>query len=295
MLKDIILEICNEENIELKSYCNDYCFKLCKNNKITYIYDSIFENNNSALYKILKDKSAVFEILDKNKIPCIEHYYFHSSEKEKFKANSPILLKEHKKLVLKQNEGMSGNYVFLIDNEETLAEKSELIFNKFNSLTVSPFYDIKHEFRVVVLNDNVELVFDKIRPFVVGDGKTSIEELAKNKYKYFKIDKNIDPKFTPKNGEKITLSWRHNLNFGSVPEIVTDKNILSKLQKLSEKISNLLKIKFACIDIIETTNGELKVLEINGSVTMGKFASFSEENYKLAKQIYKKAILNNLQ
>lgn len=295
MLKDIILEICNEENIKFESYCNNYCFKLCKNNKITYIYDNIFENNNSALYKILKDKSAVFEILNNNKIPCIEHFYFHSSEKEKFKANSPILLKNYKKLVLKQNEGMSGNYVFLIDNEEALTKKSELIFNKFNSLAVSPFYDIKHEFRVVVLNDNVELVFDKIRPFVVGDGKTNIEELAKNKYKYFKIDKNIDPKFTPKNGEKITLSWRHNLNFGSVPEIVTDKKILSKLQKLSEKISKLLKIKFASIDIIETSNGELKVLEINGSVTMGKFASFSDKNYKIAKQIYKKAILNNLQ
>lgn len=293
MFEKIISEICKEENIKQEIFCDGYCLKLCKDNHFTFIYNNLLENNSSAVFKILRDKSAVFEILSKYNIDCVEHFYFHENEREKFNKTAGNLLKIHKKIVLKQNDGMSGNFVYLIENSTDLTNKSNEIFEKFQSISVSPFYEIKHEYRVVILNNKVELIFDKIRPFVVGDGKNTIEKLAKNKYKFYKIDENIDTSLVLEAGESLTLSWRHNLNFGSIPEIVTDKKLLSGLSDLSKNIAKLLKIKFACIDIIET-QGKLKVLEINSSVTMGKFASFSEENYNIAKNIYKKAILNNL-
>lgn len=293
MFEKIISEICKEENIKQENFCDNYCFKLCKDNYFTFIYDKLLENNSSVTFKILRDKSAVFEILSKNNIDCVEHFYFHETEREKFNKAADNLLKKHKKIVLKQNEGMSGNFVYLIENLNDLTKKSNEIFEKFQSISISPFYDIEHEYRVVFLNNKVELIFDKIRPFMVGDGKNTVAKLAKNKYKYYKIDENIDTSLVLKAGDKLTLSWRHNLNFGSIPEIVTDKKLLSRLSDLSKKIAKLLKIKFACIDFIET-QGKLKVLEINSSVTMGKFASFSKENYNIAKNIYKKAILSNL-
>lgn len=293
MFEKIISEICKEENIKQEFFCDGYCLKLCKDNHFTFIYNKVFENNNSVTFRILRDKAAVFEILSKNNFDSVEHYYFHETEREKFNKTAGNLLKKHKKVVLKQNEGMSGNFVYLIENSSDLTNKSNEIFEKFQSISISPFYDIKHEYRVVVLNDKVELIFDKIRPFVVGDGKNTVAKLAKNKYKYYKIDENIDTSLVLRAGEKLTLSWRHNLNFGSIPEVITDKKLLSNLSDLSKKIAKLLKIKFACIDIIET-QGKLKVLEINSSVTMEKFASFSEENYNIAKNIYKKAILSNL-
>lgn len=293
MFEKIISEICKEENIKQENFCDGYCLKLCKDNHFTFIYNKVFENNNSVTFRILRDKSAAFEILSKNNFDCVEHFYFHENEREKFNKTAGNLLKKHKKIVLKQNEGMSGKFVYLIENSSDLTNKSNEIFAKFQSISISPFYDIKHEYRVVILNNKVELIFDKIRPFVVGDGINTVATLAKNKYKFHKIDENIDPSLVLRAGENLTLSWRHNLNFGSIPEIVTDKKLVSELSDLSQKIAKLLKIKFACIDVIET-QGKLKVLEINSSVTMEKFASFSEENYKIAKNIYKKAILNNL-
>ena len=296
-IEKIIQEISDEENITIEKYCDGYCLKLSKNNKTTFFYDNIFENNSSALYKILKDKSAVYEILNKHNIPCVEHFYFFSKGKIDETLENSLLnhLKRYKKLVIKHNEGMSGHHVFYIDNSNDLISKSKTIFNKYHTLSLSPFYNFLHEYRVIVLNGTVKLVFDKIRPFVVGDGINSIQKLSNIKYGHkMKFSKNIDPNLILKQGEKITLNWKHNLNFGAVPKVVTDSNIINSLTKIALDASQILGINFASIDIIETDSHDLKVLEINGSVCMGKFASYSEANHKLAKNIYKEAILSNL-
>lgn len=69
-MENFVRKICNEENITLETFYDSYCMKLSKGNKLTYIYDNVFENNSSAVYKILKDKSAVYELLSKHNIPC---------------------------------------------------------------------------------------------------------------------------------------------------------------------------------------------------------------------------------
>ena len=295
-LDKIFKEICKEENILIESFCDSYCLRLSKNGKSSFIYDNVMENNPSSLYKILKDKAAVFEILSKHGVPCVEHFYMFSNNGINNSLSNTLneQLKRYKRLVIKHNEGMSGKYVFYIDNSDDLITKSRTILNKFNSLSVSPFYNFSHEYRVVVLNEEVKLVFDKVRPFIIGDGKNTIQNLAAIKYgKDIKLSKNVNPHLIAKTSEKVTLSWKHNLNFGASPEIITDKKILSKLSKIALDASKILNIKFACIDIAEIDNSELKILEINGAVSMGKFASISEKNYLLAKAIYKQAILEN--
>lgn len=296
-MEDFVREICNEENITLETFCDSYCIKLSKNNNVTFIFDNIFENNSSAVYKILKDKSAVFELLSKHNIPSAEHYYYYSpsSINETTLKSIQNLLKKHKMLVIKPNEGTNGTNVLIVKNINEFINLSNQIFKNSKSLTVSPFYDIKHEYRVVMLNGKIKLIFDKIRPFVIGNGKDTIETLTKNTYKnQIKIDKDIKLNYIPKLNEKITLSWRHNLSFGAIPKIVTNAETIQKITDIALKSYNLLHFKFASVDIIETADEKYQVLEINGSVCMGKFASFSKENYNLAKDIYKQAILDNL-
>lgn len=294
-INEIVKNICLEENIDVELFCDGYCLKLSKNNKSTFIYDNIFEENSSATYKILKDKSALAEILLKKNIPTVEHFYFCKNLNTDNLKQMQKLLKKYKNLVLKYNEGMSGIDVYKINNSYELETVSEKILSKYNSLTISPFYEIEHEYRVVMFNGETKLIFDKIRPYVVGNGIDTIEILlSKNNLQNLKIDKNIDSSFVPKKDEKVILSWRHNLNFGATPKVITDKDICEKLTKLAKSACDELNIKFASVDIVETKNHELKILEINGSVTMGKFASFSEQNMKLTKEIYKQVILDKL-
>lgn len=294
-IEKIIREICLEEGLNIESFCDSYCLKLSKNNKSTYIYDSVFENNSSAVYKLLRDKSAVAEILSKQNLPVAEHYYFYSNSPSDIKIQQKLdlIFEKYKKLVIKHNEGMSGKDVYFIETKEDLKNLSTMIFQKFNALSVSPFYNILHEYRVVYLNGKVKLVFDKVRPEIIGDGKHTVKELSKqSNYNY--IDKNINPNFVPSVNQKLTLSWRHNLNYGAIPKVVQNKDLINKLSLLAKKASDALKIKFASIDIIQTDKNDFKILEINGSVTMGKFAEFSSKNHEVAKVIYKEAIFSNL-
>ena len=99
-INKIIKEICKEEEIKLDSYCDEFGFKLSKNNKSTFIYDSVFENNSSAVYKILRDKSAVFELLHNHNIPCVEHFYFYSSSPADINLTNKLksMLQKHKKI-----------------------------------------------------------------------------------------------------------------------------------------------------------------------------------------------------
>ncbi len=296
-LEKIYKEICHEENIIIDYFCDSYCIKLSKGNKFTFIYDNVFENNPSSLYKILKDKSAVYEMLSKQNIPCIEHFYLYSKtgiDKE-IENTLQNYLMVHKRLVIKHNEGMSGNYVFYVDDSNALISKSKILFKKFNSVCISPFYDFRHEYRVIVLNQDIKIIFDKKRPYIIGDGKNTIKYLATLKYgNQITPDKTINPQKIAKLNEHITLNWKHNLCYGAKPEIVSDKNLVSKISKLALDATKALKINFASIDIVQTQDNHLKILEINGSVSMGKFASFSEENYILAKEIYRQAIIDNL-
>jgi len=292
--EQVLNEVCSENGITLKKYCDGYCYKLSKNNKFTFIYYNVFENNGASIYKILKDKSALYELLTSSGVPCVEHFYI-SKQESKTSKKLILFLDKYKKLVVKHNEGMSGNNVYLVLDEKSLNEISAKIIDLFGAVSISPYYQIKHEYRVVVLNNNVELVFDKIRPFVIGNGIDNLSTLIKQKYPTLrKIDKNLNLDAVPENNQQVLLSWRHNLNFGSVPEVIYDKNIISNLSKIAVSAAKALNINYACIDIIETDKNEFKVLEINGSVTMEKFASFSAENYNKAKDIIKKAVLSNL-
>lgn len=294
-IEKLIRDICHEEGIHVDTFCDAYCLKLSKNNKTTFIYDSIFENNSSSVYKLLRDKSAVSEILSQQSVPTVEHYYFYSNTANynDIWLKLEQLFEQHKKIVIKHNEGMSGKDVYLIETKSDLERLSSLIFQKYNSLSVCPYYKILHEYRIIFLNGEVKLIFDKIRPNVIGDGMHNIEELAEQK-KYNYIDKNINPKLIPPKNQNVTLSWRHNLNYGAIPEIIKDKGLISKLSLLAQKAAKELNVNFASIDIIQTDSNDFRVLEINGSVTLSKFASFSSQNHNIAKSIYKEAILSNL-
>ena len=100
-------------------------------------------------------------------------------------------------------------------------------------------------------------------------------------------------KKVPKKDEKVLLNWKHNLGQGAVPEVVKNVDLAKKLSNFAFKVCDLLKIKFASIDIIEADGG-FKILEINGGIMMEKFSSYSEENYQIAKKIYYSALKEEL-
>lgn len=293
----IIRDICTEETIHFESFSSDYILKLEKNNRTMYIFGNKFPNNSAAIEQICNDKSALSDILKCYNIPHVEHLYFGSPALEDDYPSSgswkkmQSLLKTHGKdgLVCKPNRGTGGRNVYRVQNSKELEYAVWKIFNSTNSLCISPYYEIQNEYRVLMVGDEVQYIFKKIRPHVVGNGHSTVKELWDNSNQAVSDISVADWDYIPNVDELVTISWKHNLGNGATPEIVTDPTLILKLSALAKKCVGALNLGFVSIDIIES-NGELLILEINSGVMVEKFSTYSSESRELVKGAIKKAI-----
>ncbi len=301
----IITEICEEENIELESYSYDWIFRLHKDGVYNYIMGYQFGLNSASVNSICCDKSAASEIMTFLGIPNVEHYFFMSPLNQKYVSkhgnweNIMKLLEKYGKLVCKSNEGTGGNLVFRVSNQYELESAVFNIFKRTRSMAISPYYDIENEYRIIVLNGEIKLAYIKQRPYVVGDGIHTVNQLL---FEYVANHENsvnlneIDPNDYNKilnNGEVYHLNWKHNLGQGAYAHIEDINLIKEKMNEIIFLLVNKMNIKFASIDIVKCQE-IYKVLEINSGVMMEHFSQQDENTYNIAKSIYKEAILSML-
>ncbi|MBP5294429.1 MAG: hypothetical protein J6Y95_01765, partial [Lachnospiraceae bacterium] len=62
------------------------------------------------------------------------------------------------------------------------------------------------------------------------------------------------------------------------------------VEEVAVRASCAMDIRFASVDVVDTDEG-LKVLEVNAGVMMEHFAGQDEEDYEIAKSIYRKALI----
>lgn len=297
----IIREICLEENIELKSFSYDWIFQLSKNNKNNFIIGYQFGLNSASVHSICCDKSAASEIMTSLNIPNVEHYFFMAPTNQKYiseTGNWNILKKKLEKygqLVCKTNEGSGGNLVFRANNQYELEKAVYKIFQKSHSMAISPYYNIDNEYRAVVLDGKIKLLYSKQRQYVTGDGIHSIgslifEYLSKeeNKNANIKLPDDDLTKIINK-GERFEFNWKHNLGQGAKATIVQNQDIKTKIEAIVQLVVNRMNVRFASIDVVNC-NGCYKILEINSGVMLEHFSQQDNRSYRIAKEIYKEAI-----
>lgn len=297
----IIKEICAEKEIILESYSYDWAFRLTKNGVSNYIFGYQFGLNKATMQSICGDKSAASEIMTAHHIPNIAHYCFMSPRKLQYVAadgNQTRLLKlleQYKKLVCKDNEGTGGESVYLVHSKKELEYAVYTIFQTAHSMSVSPYYEIEEEYRLIILNGQLKLIYQKERPHLVGDGVRTIRELyadyMKQKEKYNKIDTAISSNWNKvlDKGKRYYLNWKHNLGQGARAVLVEKEELIQSLWALAKRAVDLLQIQFASIDIV-LVEGNYFILEINSGVMMEHLAGQGEEYYKKVREIYTEAI-----
>ena len=295
MLK-IIDEICTEKNIEKTMHSFGWIRELKKDGKVRHIVRNTFDLNPAGAYDIVNDKYATYEILNNNNISVLEHIMlFNPTTREEFAENldkqiDEALLKFNGKVVIKANNSCQGKDVFLLTKKEEIIEKVKELFSKgADGVSACPFKEIEAEYRVIYLDDGIEYVYKKEKPYIIGDGKKSIQELINNFNG--ELDSRINLAYVPLKNEKIVISWKHNLCAGALPITVLENDkYINKVKELALEAGKITNVKFASIDISQDINGEIFVMEINGNVCMSKFAEQVPEGYEIAKRIYSKAI-----
>lgn len=295
----IIKEICDEENINFNILSKDWIITLEKNNKVKYIAGYKFDLNNHGLGMILDDKYAMYDVLKYNNLPIINHYITYRDNNLNDYAigcNSydyvlDLFYKFNKSIVLKPNNGTCGVGVYHIEDEDKLLEVYTKLLEKNFSISVCPFYDIETEFRTIILKDKVKLLYGKIRPIIVGDGKSTIYELLRSfNYEYFKDYNESNKNEILKKDEVYEYDWKFNLSRGSKMFKNINQEVYDKISSLALKTAKIVGLGFGSVDIIKTKDGKFYIMEINSGVMMENFIKQDNNGYDIAKDIYKCAV-----
>ena len=240
--------------------------------------------NSAAAHLIASDKAAAAETLKLAGVPCIPHTLFlgpklsaHVPGSGSRQAMQRLLDQHPHGLVVKPNEGTSGEAVFRVTTQQQLELAVERIFAAYPSLAISPYVEIEDEVRVVLLDDRALIVYSKQRPSVMGDGKHSLRELAlavtpaERQSSVLQIitddfgEAELDA--IPSAGQRHMLNWRHNLDSGAEPVLVNDGDIREPCIQLARDAAAAIGIRFGSIDVVRA-GGTWQILEVNSGVKM---------------------------
>ncbi|GAB2026180.1 ATP-grasp domain-containing protein [Lactovum odontotermitis] len=238
-IEKILQEISAEEKLNYQSFADGWILRVGEK----FVSGYQFAVNNAAASRLCDDKSATYECLKDAEIAAIPHYFFMEMDK----ARLAQIRSANGDLVLKPNNSTGGEDVVRASSIEEVFSEAGKILSKSDFLAVSPYYSFENEYRLIVLNGEVQICYRK----------------------------------------KIQSGWKHNLGLGAQATIIEPDE---KLADLALKTAAALNICFASVDIAECASEGLKVLEVNSGVMMEYFSEQSDENYQIAKEIYRKAV-----
>lgn len=294
-IEKIIEEICKEQGFSLTFFSQGWVMAVSDGNKTIYLHGYRFPLNPSSVQQICDDKAALSQVLSASKIPCVEHVYVPSPQSRQGeqgqKQTMERLFLKFGTMVCKNNGGSGGEQVMRVETFSQLYHAMDVLFPRTEAVAVSPFRQIQGEYRVVMLQKQVQLIFEKQRPCVVGDGQSTIEELVKKAPPLMRVEPlpNLPLHLIPEKGLQVDIGWKHNLCLGASPKILEQGELYQQLSQLALSAVNVLDIPFASVDIILDENG-MEVLEVNSGVMLEQFSKSSPEGYRKAKEIYQKAI-----
>eukprot|EP01083_Nonionella_stella_P018655 51897_1 len=333
-----IAEIADDLSIQMTELSGDWIVQLKRDDKVRSIVGYNFPLNSASAYLLCTDKAAASDVLDLHGVTRVDHQIVWNPSnpfcvtKGAYGAASVYASRFSYQVVAKPKQGTSGEGVVSVNSARELEATMQDMFAKWPDLVICPFYEIHAEFRAVVLDGKVELLYRKVRPSVTGDGSTPLSELVSNYLNALPARTSADLsramdwkrlcKFEsksgsgrgmqsiPAKGERVILTWKHNLGTGSRASVDIDPEIQTELRELALSAARALGVRFASIDIIDCNlpaySGEnegssnvsaegskrcLRVLEANSGVMMEALVSQHPDLADHCRDILKRVIL----
>ena len=288
----LIQDIAKELEIKVTLLSDNWLTVLEKDNETHYIQGYKFDLNNHGLGNIVDDKGLFYDLLTYKNLPTIEHQVLFKNYDKDSIIN--YFNNHNGEIIVKGNIGTCGNQVYKINDIKDLFDKIDELFLSQFSISLCPYYDIINEYRVIVLNNEARVVYGKKRPIGIGDGKSTLKELAYSFNPLYYVDikhLNILDDYVPKKNEKVSLNFQFNLSRGALMFLDIDKELKEKIINLALEVCQKTNLVFGSVDIILTRNKELLIMEANSGVMMNNFIKLNKNGYKIAKNIYRDAIL----
>ena len=298
---EIIFEICQKHNISIEPIYDTSILKLTYNDSTRYIWSRRFDINSAISAKIADNKFETYKVLDSYSIPVVEcikinrlftNEYDNSSYSNFYICNE--MLNKHTAIVIKPNCSYEGYDVFKCISKKQIEEVIATLYYKYKYIVVSPFINIKSEYRAIFFKGEILLVYWKELPFIISDGeKPLIELLTEKEFRpYIKMFSESELNTIYRKGHKIYLNWKFNLSQGARCSMVNERNLYNKISSLAISAAKAIGINFASVDIIIDVNEKMQILEINAGVAMDQFIHKATNGRIIAASIYEKVIMH---
>ena len=290
MFVKMIFDICKDNGIELTSISRRNIFRLSHNDVVANICNFNFDINSSASAEICKSKEAVHTILDKNNVPNVKHVCNHKDSIKGLYKVLADMLSLYGSVVVKPDANRSDSDIYIVDNAYELSGVLVELAESYDNVILSPYYDIKEEYNVVVLDGEVKLIYCKEKLQVSGDGERTILELLSCREN---IDSIISVStlrtdvldYIPENGELVTLDVNRDFRYSSQSCVREKSDVSDEVITLAMKAVSKLRLCFAEVSIINVNNAYM-VLNVHSDVNLADFAQQCPDNYDIAKGIY---------
>lgn len=211
-------------------------------------------------------------------------------------------------VIVKPNSGSQGTGVSLVHNKKEFYKAARGIFAGDRVMVVQEPVRGK-DYRIVVLDKKIISAYERIPLNVIGDGKSSIKKLLKEKQKQFiassrdthiKVDdpriatklkhQKLNIKSVPQKGETVYLLDNANLSTGGDSLDVTEK-IHPAFKKLAVNLTRDMGLRLCGVDFmidgdISQKPGKYWVLEINSAPGLDHYARIGSAQEKIVEGLY---------
>lgn len=298
--QNIISEICKNNQINYHIFDNR-CIMLSHNGQRQFIWSRRFPHNSASSSRIIDSKSVCTLILDSAGLPVVSHRKLYRSDTEGYtnqKETSQRICEDILNIfggvVIKPNDSCEGQNVYACFTSKEIEKALFDVFQKKEILVASPYIDSDNEYRVFYLKGKCLLAYRKIRPYVIGDGSSTVKDLIfKSNMQKENMISSINFNYVPLNGEKIEVGWKFNLSCGSTLEVVNDLKLKESLFSLTKQAAEAVNAQFVTADFLEKSKGkELLILEMNAGVAMDQFILKHPKGRAIAYSVYEEAILS---
>jgi len=247
----LINDICAKNALDITWFSDAWIARISKNDVHRFISGNTFPLNNAVSASLMRDKAAASVLLAAHSIPVVPHQLLwlprmreitHAAARAQTLFPLPM--------VIKPNAESSGFDVYKCTTTDEVKTATRALSKRHRAIAVSPFIEIKREFRIIMCEDSPLLIFSKQRQ---------------------------------------ANEWRHNLARGATPAIVTDDTLRTHLTRLASQSMRALDAQLGAVDIVETSTGYM-IIEINGGFVLDHFCQHSPEYKKLAEQVYETII-----
>lgn len=256
----IIIKACDKLNLSYETphkSQNLLVVKIANDNLIFSNGKSPF--NTESIAHICKDKDFSYNLLHKYinmprtisfVDPNTSYEYIEYIEASDYNLISDIIENGFNfPVIVKKNSGSQGCNVFKCNTKQEILDALAIIYdkkdNKYDYVAIAQEYiDIQREFRVILFQSKIMLVYEKI------------------------IDK---AKFI---GNLSPLHWEN-----AKTVIIDDEYLLQKIQESIQGISNFKEFQYIGLDLVLDKNNKFWVIELNSHPGYNKFLKDNNERY----------------